>query len=64
MTSSHTDRPLRAVGLICTLKPEPEPSSSALLTEQIFAELHVADLFQALNDTRITIPRAGLHVLE
>lgn len=36
MTTSETTRALRAVGLICTLKPSPAPSSSAVILEQIF----------------------------
>ncbi|MFB7421388.1 flavodoxin family protein [Streptomyces sp. NPDC056210] len=35
--TEHT--PLRAVALVCTLSPSPEPSSSQLLAEQIMAAL-------------------------
>jgi multimeric flavodoxin WrbA len=38
MTSS-TNGPLRALGLVCTLKPSPAESSSAVLTDQIFTHL-------------------------
>jgi hypothetical protein len=37
-TASDSDR-LRAVALVCTLKPSPTPSSSQLLAEQVLAEL-------------------------
>ncbi len=37
-TASDSDR-LRAVALVCTLKPSPAPSSSQLLAEQVLAEL-------------------------
>lgn len=37
MTSSQ--RPLRALGLVCTLKSGPEESSSELMTEQVFRHL-------------------------
>ncbi|MCK0174303.1 flavodoxin family protein [Mycolicibacterium sp. F2034L] len=36
MTTSTTDTPLRALGLVCTLKQSPAPSSSAVILEQIF----------------------------
>ncbi|MCV7200221.1 flavodoxin family protein [Mycobacterium angelicum] len=34
--------PLRAVGLVCSLKPSPAASSSALIAEQVFEELRKA----------------------
>ena len=36
MTSNETNAPLRALGLVCTLKPSPGPSSSAVILEQLF----------------------------
>jgi multimeric flavodoxin WrbA len=33
------DRPLRALALVCTLTPSPEPSSSVVLAEQVLAQL-------------------------
>jgi multimeric flavodoxin WrbA len=38
-TSETTDTPLRAVALICSLKPSPAPSSSALIAEHLFVHL-------------------------
>ena len=35
---------LRALGLVCTLKPGDAPSSSQLITEQIFTELRKCDV--------------------
>ncbi|MBI2702947.1 flavodoxin [Mycobacterium gordonae] len=37
-----SDQPLRAVGLVCSLKPSPAPSSSALIAEQVVGELKSA----------------------
>jgi multimeric flavodoxin WrbA len=39
-TSETTDTPRRAVALICSLKPSPAPSSSALIAEHLFVHLH------------------------
>ncbi|KUI38405.1 flavodoxin [Mycobacterium sp. IS-1496] len=36
MTTPEQNRPLRAVGLVCTLKPSPAPSSSVVIAEQLF----------------------------
>lgn len=36
---TNPDLPLRAVALVCTLNPSPEPSSSQLLAEQLLAQL-------------------------
>jgi multimeric flavodoxin WrbA len=41
-TVSEENRPLRAVGLICSLKPSPAPSSSALIADQLFQHLQHA----------------------
>lgn len=41
-TTIDRDRPLRAIGLICSLKPSPAPSSSALIVEQLFEQLEHA----------------------
>jgi multimeric flavodoxin WrbA len=38
-TSEPTDTPLRAVALICSLKPSPAASSSALIAEHLFVHL-------------------------
>ncbi|MGA5462473.1 flavodoxin family protein [Mycobacterium sp. NPDC050041] len=38
MTSS-ANKPLRALGLVCTLKPSPDESSSSVITEQVFKHL-------------------------
>jgi len=35
----HDSRPLTALALVCTLKPSPAPSSSALMASQILMEL-------------------------
>lgn len=37
--TTDVNRPLRAVGLICSLKPSPAPSSSALIADQLFDHL-------------------------
>ncbi|KUI32498.1 flavodoxin [Mycobacterium sp. IS-1742] len=42
MTTSPQDRPLRAVGLVCTLKPSPAPSSSVVIAEQLFEPMREA----------------------
>jgi hypothetical protein len=36
---AEQSRPLRAIGLVCTLKPDPASSSSELITEQLFTHL-------------------------
>jgi hypothetical protein len=43
--------PLRALALVCSLKPSPMPSSSDHIASQ---------LFQALDDVGFTIPAQGL----
>ncbi len=40
--TTDVNRPLRAVGLICSLKPSPAPSSSALIADQVFDQLKTA----------------------
>ncbi|MGV0852763.1 flavodoxin family protein [Mycolicibacterium phlei] len=40
--SAPSERPLRAVALVCSLKPSPAPSSSALMAEHIVANLRGA----------------------
>jgi multimeric flavodoxin WrbA len=43
MTSSEsTHAPLRALALVCSLKPSPAPSSSALIAEHLFVHLRDA----------------------
>ncbi|MCG5431685.1 NAD(P)H-dependent oxidoreductase [Mycobacterium sp. MYCO198283] len=37
--TSHGARPLRALALVCSLKPSPEPSSSELLARQLLDQL-------------------------
>lgn len=38
-TASATGAPLRALALVCSLNPSPEPSSSQLLAEQVIEQL-------------------------
>jgi multimeric flavodoxin WrbA len=40
--TTDVNRPLRAVGLICSLKPSPAPSSSDLIANQLFDHLRKA----------------------
>ncbi|BBY16155.1 flavodoxin family protein [Mycolicibacterium litorale] len=42
MTTSDQNRTLRAVGLVCTLKPSPAPSSSIVIAEQLFEPMRKA----------------------
>ncbi|WP_205873243.1 flavodoxin family protein [Mycobacterium camsae] len=39
-----SDQPLRAIGLVCSLKPSPAASSSALIAEQVVGELNKANV--------------------
>jgi multimeric flavodoxin WrbA len=39
MTSEQGKPPLRALGLVCSLKPSPAPSSSEVIARQVFDEL-------------------------
>ncbi|AYE96269.1 flavodoxin [Mycobacterium paragordonae] len=39
-----SDQPLRAAGLVCSLKPSPAASSSALIAEHVVGELKKADV--------------------
>jgi multimeric flavodoxin WrbA len=41
-SSDTTDAPLRALALVCSLKPTPAPSSSALIAEHLFVHLRAA----------------------
>ncbi|OBF87270.1 flavodoxin [Mycobacterium sp. 852002-51163_SCH5372311] len=40
----ETKLPLRALGLVCSLKPSPAPSSSALMAEHVAGKLRDADV--------------------
>jgi multimeric flavodoxin WrbA len=40
--TTDVNRPLRAVGLICSLKPSPAPSSSAVIADQLLEHLATA----------------------
>lgn len=42
--SDQVRMPLRAVGLVCSLKPSPAASSSALIAEQVVAEFNNSDV--------------------
>jgi multimeric flavodoxin WrbA len=42
--SDQAGMPLRAVGLVCSLKPSPSASSSALIAEQVVAEFNNSDV--------------------
>lgn len=42
MTAPDANRPLRAVALVCTLKPGPAPSSSVVIAEQLFEAMRPA----------------------
>lgn len=42
MTTSEVNRPLRAVSLVCTLKPSPAPSSSIVIAEQLLTPMRTA----------------------
>ncbi|OBA80210.1 flavodoxin [Mycobacterium sp. 1164966.3] len=42
--ADETKLPLRALGLVCSLKPSPAPSSSALMAEHVAKELRDADV--------------------
>jgi multimeric flavodoxin WrbA len=42
--ADETKLPLRALGLVCSLKPSPAPSSSALMAEHVASELKSNDV--------------------